>query len=212
MYYRARWYDPQVGRFISEDPIGFRGRDVNFYGYVHNDPLRLIDPTGLRRCHPIVGAIIGGLLGAGGGGVVGGVLGAVAGGTIGGAGGTLVVPGVGTIAGAGSGVVVGAGAGAFGGSAIGAGVGIGAGINYCNGDDTCDSSPRVNPLPPPPPPGQPDGEGTCRRLLELCVSNPWQPGWNSKQFGPRKDCGGCFRQCKNDGGAWPFDRCPIFHN
>lgn len=30
-YYRARWYDSQLGRFISEDPIGFRGGDINLY-------------------------------------------------------------------------------------------------------------------------------------------------------------------------------------
>jgi uncharacterized protein RhaS with RHS repeats len=45
MYYRARWYDPREGRFISEDPIGFRG-GVNLYGYVGNNPLRNIDPQG----------------------------------------------------------------------------------------------------------------------------------------------------------------------
>ncbi|MCP9494180.1 MAG: hypothetical protein MSG64_06970 [Pyrinomonadaceae bacterium MAG19_C2-C3] len=28
-YYRARWYDAMVGRFISEDPIGFEGGEVN---------------------------------------------------------------------------------------------------------------------------------------------------------------------------------------
>lgn len=33
-YYRARWYDSNLGRFISEDPIGFAGGDVNLYGYV----------------------------------------------------------------------------------------------------------------------------------------------------------------------------------
>src|SRR5439155_10686970 len=32
-YYRARYYDPTVGRFISEDPIGFSS-GINFYGYV----------------------------------------------------------------------------------------------------------------------------------------------------------------------------------
>jgi RHS repeat-associated protein len=47
-YYRARWYDPQIGRFLSEDPIGFQGGDINLYGYVNNDPTKFRDPTGLR--------------------------------------------------------------------------------------------------------------------------------------------------------------------
>ncbi|MFZ5994272.1 MAG: RHS repeat domain-containing protein [Thermodesulfobacteriota bacterium] len=46
-YMRARYYDPQVGRFISEDPIGFEGGDVNLYAYVGNNPVILIDPWGL---------------------------------------------------------------------------------------------------------------------------------------------------------------------
>jgi RHS repeat-associated protein len=46
-YYRARYYDPKVGRFISEDPIGFSA-DVNFYAYVENDPVNRTDPWGLR--------------------------------------------------------------------------------------------------------------------------------------------------------------------
>lgn len=45
-YYRARYYDPKIGRFISEDPIGFDGGDVNFYAYVLNNPVNLVDPTG----------------------------------------------------------------------------------------------------------------------------------------------------------------------
>ncbi len=46
-YYRARWYDSNLGRFISEDPIGFAGGDVNLYGYVGNGPLGAVDPFGL---------------------------------------------------------------------------------------------------------------------------------------------------------------------
>ena len=49
-YYRNRWYDPKIGRFISEDPIGFAGGDINLYGYVGNNPLSFIDPFGFRGC------------------------------------------------------------------------------------------------------------------------------------------------------------------
>ena len=44
---RARFYDPKLGRFISEDPIGFGGGDINLYGYVWNSPGSFTDPTGL---------------------------------------------------------------------------------------------------------------------------------------------------------------------
>jgi RHS repeat-associated protein len=47
-YYRARWYDASIGRFISEDPVGFGGGDVNLYAYVKNNPLNLIDPEGTQ--------------------------------------------------------------------------------------------------------------------------------------------------------------------
>jgi RHS repeat-associated protein len=47
-YSRARWYDANLGRFISEDPIGFAGGDINLYGYVRNRPNRFRDPKGLQ--------------------------------------------------------------------------------------------------------------------------------------------------------------------
>ena len=46
-YYRARWYDPAVGRFISQDPIGFQAGDPNLYRYVGNAPGDGTDPNGL---------------------------------------------------------------------------------------------------------------------------------------------------------------------
>ena len=49
-YYRNRWYDPEVGKFISEDPIGFAGGDINLYGYVGNNPLSFVDPSGNYAC------------------------------------------------------------------------------------------------------------------------------------------------------------------
>jgi len=48
-YYRARYYDPMEGRFISKDPAGFKG-GINLYGYVQENPINNIDPTGLARC------------------------------------------------------------------------------------------------------------------------------------------------------------------
>jgi RHS repeat-associated protein len=46
MYYRARWYDAQVGRFISEDPIGLGG-GINQFAYVAGNPQNAKDPSGL---------------------------------------------------------------------------------------------------------------------------------------------------------------------
>ena len=45
-YYRARYYDPQAGRFLSEDPIEFGG-GKNFYRYGFNNPVNFSDPSGL---------------------------------------------------------------------------------------------------------------------------------------------------------------------
>jgi hypothetical protein len=45
-FYRSRYYDPLVGRFISEDRIGFAGGDTNLYRYVRNRPLNFSDPFG----------------------------------------------------------------------------------------------------------------------------------------------------------------------
>jgi RHS repeat-associated protein len=48
-FYRARYYDSLVGRFVSEDPIGFNGGN-DFYAYVENNPLIWTDPLGLVHC------------------------------------------------------------------------------------------------------------------------------------------------------------------
>ena len=45
-YYRARYYDPVAGRFISEDPTGFEG-GINYYDYARNSAANLVDPFGL---------------------------------------------------------------------------------------------------------------------------------------------------------------------
>jgi RHS repeat-associated protein len=46
-YNLHRYYDPKAGRYISEDPIGFEGGDVNLYRYVNNSPQVWMDPWGL---------------------------------------------------------------------------------------------------------------------------------------------------------------------
>ncbi|TCV77490.1 RHS repeat-associated core domain-containing protein, partial [Sulfurirhabdus autotrophica] len=50
-YYRARFYDPSIARFVSRDPIGLQG-GINQYTYVGNNPINLIDPLGLLASEP----------------------------------------------------------------------------------------------------------------------------------------------------------------
>lgn len=45
-YYKARYYNPVLGRFLSQDPLGYAD-NVNLYAYVANDPLNYYDPSGL---------------------------------------------------------------------------------------------------------------------------------------------------------------------
>src|SRR5206468_1736345 len=66
-YYRARYYHPVLGRFISEDPIGLALANLNLYGYVDNDPLNLIDPTGLKDAFKIAGGTVTLAIGVAGG-------------------------------------------------------------------------------------------------------------------------------------------------
>jgi len=52
-YNRARWYDPAVGRWLSEDPIGFKAGDANLSRYVGNQATGKTDPSGLIEFQPI---------------------------------------------------------------------------------------------------------------------------------------------------------------
>ncbi len=49
-YYRARFYDPNTGRFLQKDPepgkVNFPSTIINSYIYVLNNPVNLLDPTG----------------------------------------------------------------------------------------------------------------------------------------------------------------------
>ncbi|QQX82580.1 hypothetical protein JK628_15220 [Shewanella sp. KX20019] len=50
-YMQARYYDPLIGRFYSNDPIGFTGAvdTFNRYSYVANNPYKYTDPTGMTK-------------------------------------------------------------------------------------------------------------------------------------------------------------------
>jgi RHS repeat-associated protein len=58
----ARHYNAEVGRWLSKDPILFDGGDTNLYGYVLNDPINFVDPTGNFSIdpHDIYNCITGG--------------------------------------------------------------------------------------------------------------------------------------------------------
>ena len=60
-YHRARYYNPELARWISEDPIEFNSGDMNLYRYVENNPLSWVDPDGLI----VFGVIAGGAVGLG---------------------------------------------------------------------------------------------------------------------------------------------------
>ncbi len=47
-YYKARWYSPTLGRFMSADPLGYDD-GPNMYAYVGNDPMNLSDPSGREK-------------------------------------------------------------------------------------------------------------------------------------------------------------------
>jgi len=48
-YYRARWYDPELGTFLETDPIGSLDY-INLYSYVGLDPMNATDPSGKYTC------------------------------------------------------------------------------------------------------------------------------------------------------------------
>ncbi|HCG88751.1 MAG TPA: hypothetical protein DE044_07500, partial [Alteromonas macleodii] len=51
-YMQARYYDPVIGRFYSNDPVGFKLSDIstfNRYSYVSNNPYKYVDPDGREK-------------------------------------------------------------------------------------------------------------------------------------------------------------------
>jgi RHS repeat-associated protein len=68
-YYRSRYYDAAVGRFLSEDLISFAGGDANLFGYMGSSPTNGTDPWGLSAQNPniiddLIVPIIWGIIGA----------------------------------------------------------------------------------------------------------------------------------------------------
>lgn len=49
-YYRARYYDPQAGRFVTEDPVRWGG-GIDLYAYTENDPVNFRDPSGKKKVY-----------------------------------------------------------------------------------------------------------------------------------------------------------------
>ena len=78
VHLRARWYQPQLGVFISKDPFtgnASQPQSLHPYAYAQNSPTRYTDPSGrcigflggadTLLCAAIIGAAVGGLIGAG---------------------------------------------------------------------------------------------------------------------------------------------------
>src|SRR5215469_16061175 len=70
-YYRARYYDPNSGRFVNEDPARFVG-GMNFFSYVHDSPSTYRDPFGLWTLQ--VGASVNGTMWGGTGSLFAGLV------------------------------------------------------------------------------------------------------------------------------------------
>ncbi len=99
-----RHYDPQQGRFLTRDPLGYGG-GINLYSYTQNNPVNWIDPLGTDTTDNTImatftglGIVTGGTIGAGTGGVTGFGVGAIPGAYVGAGVGGLLGASVGALA------------------------------------------------------------------------------------------------------------------
>ena len=100
-YMRARYYDPHTGRFISQDPLGFDGGDVNLYIYAANNPIVYMDPNGqwiTTAIGVMNGGVSGFLSGMRNGDITSGIIGGAVGAAVGGLAGTFIPGGGGAAA------------------------------------------------------------------------------------------------------------------
>jgi RHS repeat-associated protein len=170
LYYNVhRWYGTGMGRYVQPDPVDkvsaayvtllIVGTD-NPYGYALQQPLKFVDPLGLRADDP-AGCVThwvaaGTAVGAGIGAVAGGTAGAVGGGALC----TPVAPGFGTLGCGAAGAAGGSTAGAAQGGFFGATAGAIVGTLVC----TCDLSlPRIFRR------DKPTDEIDCRKIKQLCI-------------------------------------------
>ncbi len=159
-FLQTRYYDPEVGRFISQDSVEYADPEtingLNLYAYCGNNPVMNVDPTGTSFL--LISLLVGLIIGAVAGGVIGGVtaaqngatgweiagavyLGVILGGNIGGIAGALIgvgIPlissGLGAIGGAGGlAALAGGGTVAAGAAAGVASEGLGAGLVIAGG-------------------------------------------------------------------------------
>lgn len=103
VFMRARFFNPNSGRFLTIDPSRLRSGDSNFYRYAFNDPVHWVDPLGLWNWSTAnKGAAIGAIIGGIRGGVLGGAVG-----IFGGPPGILAGIGIGMVKGAAGGAISG---------------------------------------------------------------------------------------------------------
>jgi len=57
-FMRARYYATEDGRFLSVDPLGIAGGDLNLYGYAFNNPVKFNDPNGQQEVPVSSGGVV----------------------------------------------------------------------------------------------------------------------------------------------------------